>query len=206
MFITGGRAGQIMFFLAIAILIFQFFSKNKLLASVVFLIVSSSIFYFAYETSNIFETRVNNTVKNLFIYNEDKGTSIGLRITWAINSFELIKNNPILGVGTGDFPNEYKKIHHKISPQVADTTNPHNMYLLVAVQLGLVGLVSFLAIFYIQIKTYIKSNDKLLRDFGKALPLMFLLIMFSDSYLLGHYTTLLYIFFSSFLYKDFERY
>ena len=36
-------------------------------------------------------------------------------------------------------------------------------------------------------------------------PILFLMIMFSDSYLLGHFTTLLFIFFSSFLYKNFEK-
>jgi len=36
------------------------------------------------------------------------------------------------------------------------------------------------------------------------LPLLFLVIMWSDAYLLGHYTTTLFIFMSSFLYKTYE--
>ena len=43
------------------------------------------------------------------------------------------------------------------------------------------------------------------KDLGITLPLVFLVIMWSDSYLLGHFTTLLFVFFSSFLYKDFEK-
>ena len=35
--------------------------------------------------------------------------------------------------------------------------------------------------------------------------ILFLIIMFSDSYFLGHFTTLLFIFFSYFLHKNFEK-
>ena len=79
------------------------------------------------------------------------------------------------------------------------------MYVLVLMQSGFLGLISMLMIFYYQIKLSLNSSDKFMRDVGLTLPLMFLVMMFSDSYLLGHYTTLMYIFFSSFLYKDFEE-
>ena len=113
--------------------------------------------------------------------------------------------NPIIGVGTGDFQAEYKKINLINTPQLPATDNPHNMYILILMQLGVVGLISFLSIFYYQIKLSFLSKDKFIRDLGITLPLLFLLIMWSDSYLLGHYTSLMYIFFSSFLYKDFEK-
>ena len=86
----------------------------------------------------------------------------------------------------------------------SDTTNPHNMYILVLVQLGIVGLLSMLSIMYYQIKLSFKESNRFFRDAGFALPFLFLVIMWSDSYLLGHFTTLLFVFFSSFLYKDFE--
>jgi O-antigen ligase len=108
-------------------------------------------------------------------------------------------------VGTGGFPLAYQKINAIYSPTMVTTDHPHNMYSLIAVQLGLVGLVSFLSIFYYQIKLSFQSPIRFIRDVGLALPLMFLLIMLSDSYLLGHYTTLMFVFFSSFLYKDFEK-
>jgi O-antigen ligase len=62
-------------------------------------------------------------------------------------------------------------------------------------------------IFYTQIKFAFKNtSSRFYRDVGIALPLLFIVINFSDSYLLGHYTTLLFVFFSAFLYKDFEKY
>ena len=112
---------------------------------------------------------------------------------------------PIIGVGTGDFPSEYKKINQINTPKLPNATNPHNMYTLITVQLGLIGLFSMLSIFYYQIKLSYNSSNKFIRDQGITLPILFLVMMLSDSYLLGHYTTLMYIFFSSFLYKDFEK-
>jgi O-antigen ligase len=205
MFITGGRAGQVMFFAVLAILIFQYFNFQKFKALVVVLIVTSSVFFAAYQTSSLFNKRVNSTIYNIQHYESNKNTSIGFRITFAINSWEVIIKNPIIGVGTGDFPTEYKKVNIKNTPHIPNTSNPHNMYILVLIQLGLIGLISFLLIFYYQIKLSFLSKNKFIRDVGVTLPLLFLLIMWSDSYLLGHYTTLMYIFFSSFLYKDFEK-
>jgi O-antigen ligase len=205
MFITGGRAGQVMFFAMLAILIFQYYPTQKFKSIFLIFIVISSVFLSAYHLSDKFHKRVNLVMYEIQNYDVDKNTSVGLRMTFAINSLEVISNNPLIGVGTGDFSSEYKKINLKNTPNLPNASNPHNMYILVLVQIGLLGLVSMLAIFYLQIKLSNNSPNKLIRDFGFTLPVLFLLIMLSDSYILGHFTTLVYIFFSSFLYKDFEK-
>ena len=207
MFITAGRAGQVMFFAALIILTFQYFKDAKVKAIIISLVLTIFISIVAYSFSDIFKVRVDSTVTNVMSYNDQKLTSIGYRINFLINSFELVKSEPFFGVGTGDFPIEYKKISilNKNS-EFPSPTNPHNMYTLVLVQLGFVGLISMLSIFYYQIKLSRQSSNPFIRDVGITLPLLFLVIMFSDSYLLGHYTTLLYVFFSSFLYKNFEKY
>jgi len=128
-----------------------------------------------------------------------------MRIAFATNSFELIKKNPIFGVGTGDYPLEFNKVSKRNTPQIPYSTNPHNMYTLILVQLGFVGLISMLSIFYFQFKLAFSNKNKFFRDVGITLPLIFLVMMLSDSYLLGHYTSLLFVFFSAFLYKDFEK-
>ena len=206
MFITGGRAGQVMFFAMIAIIIFQFFNTQKIKALFLISFLIPGIFFTAYTTSDLFQERVDAAVKNSLFYSENKASSVGLRITFALNSWEAIKKNPIIGVGTGDFPIEYKKINKINTPGLPNTTNPHNMYVLVAMELGALGVISMLSIFYYQIKLSFNSSNKFIRDFGITLPLLFLVIMCSDSYLLGHYTTLIFLFFSSFLYKDFEKF
>ncbi len=206
MFITGGRAGQVMYFAMLAIIIFQFFNTQKIKALFLISFLIPGIFFTAYTTSDLFQERVDAAVKNSLFYSENKASSVGLRITFALNSWEAIKKNPIIGVGTGDFPIEYKKINKINTPGLPNTTNPHNMYVLVAMELGALGVISMLSIFYYQIKLSFNSSNKFIRDFGITLPLLFLVIMWSDSYLLGHYTTLIFVFFSSFLYKDFEKF
>ena len=57
------------------------------------------------------------------------------------------------------------------------TTNQHNMYTLIGMQLGLIGLVSMLSIFYYQIKLSFSSSNKFIRDLGITLPLVFLVII-----------------------------
>jgi O-antigen ligase len=205
MFITGGRAGQVMFFAVLCILIFQWFHSSKLKAIGVILVVIPSIFFTAYQTSSLFHHRVNDAMNDIQIYDTNKLTNVGLRVVFAINSWEVIAKNPIIGVGTGDFVSEYKKVNQINTPELPNTTNPHNMYVLILMQLGLIGLISFLSIFYYQIKFSFDVKNKFIKDVGLALPLLFLIIMLSDAYLLGHFTTLMYIFFSSFLYKDFEK-
>jgi len=205
MFITGGRAGHVMYFVMLSILIFQYFNYKKIRSLILIMIVIPSIFYTAYQSSDIFNKRVDMAVENTLNYSENKGSSVGRRITWAINSWDIIKKNLIIGVGTGDLPSEYKKINQINSPALPNINNPHNMYTLVLIQLGLLGFFSFFSIFYYQIKLSFRSSDKYIRDVGITLPVLFLVIMFSDSYLLGHYTSLMFIFFSSFLYKDFEK-
>jgi O-antigen ligase len=224
MFITGGRAGQVVFFWLIAILIFQFFNAEKIKSLIAILILIPGIFFTAYQSSDLFKERVDSAVRDIvnyemglkikesrtskdyeFDFRKHLNTPVGERISYAMYSWKIFTDSPIIGVGTGGFPLAYQKINAIYSPRMVTTDHPHNMYSLIAVQLGLVGLVSFLSIFYYQIKLSFQSPSRFIRDVGIALPLMFLLIMLSDSYLLGHYTTLMFVFFSSFLYKDFEK-
>jgi len=205
MFITGGRAGQVTFFVMLAIIIFQILDKQRIKSLIAILILIPGIFFTAYQTSGLFHERVDLAVKEISNYSYKNYSSVGLRINFAINSWQVIKKTPFIGVGTGDFPSEYKKINEVYSPTLPNATNPHNMYILILMQLGFLGLCSMLSIFYYQIKLSFNSSDKLIRDVGVTLPLLFLVMMFSDSYLLGHYTTLMFVFFSSFLYKDFEK-
>ena len=209
MFITGGRAGQVAFFAMLVVLIIQILDKQRIKSLITIFIVIPGIFFTAYQASDLFQKRVNLAFNQALEYHPGSNNSIGYRITYALNSWELIKENPIIGVGTGDFPVEYEKINQINTPimysMLPTTTNPHNMYILIFTQLGVIGLISMLSIFYFQIKLSINSSNRFIRDVGITLPLLFLVIMWSDSYLLGHYTTLVFIFFSSFLYKDFEK-
>jgi O-antigen ligase len=207
MFITGGRAGQVMYFAMLVILVFQYFPKNTFkafLISSIIVATTSSTFYI---NSKIFSDRVDAAVKELSDYKNHTHSSTGMRISSAINSWSIIKENPIIGVGTGDYKNEFIKASIKNNLKLENKLvihNPHNMYVLILVQFGFVGLMAMLYMFYAQIRIAVNSNEDLVRKIGVALPLLYLLIMLSDSYLMVHMTGLLFIFISSFIYKDYE--
>ena len=207
MFITGGRAGQVMYFAMLVVLIFQYFPKNAFKASsasLFVLVITSSTFYL---NSKIFSDRVDSAVTELSDYKNHTYSSTGMRISSAINSWSIIKEHPVIGVGTGDYKNEFIKASIKNNLKLEDKLvihNPHNMYVLILVQFGLLGLAAMLYLFYAQIKIAINSNEEFVKKIGIALPLLYLLIMLSDSYLMVHMTGLLFIFISSFVYKDYE--
>ncbi len=202
MFVTGGRAGQVGFFVMFILLIFLYFKKNIVKAFLITVILIPIVFITAYNTSKIFHNRIDLIKTNINVLNKNQNTSVGLRLTFLSNSLKIIRKYPFFGVGTGDFPTEYAKISKKNTPNATLTVQPHNMYILELVQTGIFGLLAMLSIFYIQIKLSFRDSE--LSQLRLALPVLFLVVMLSDSYLLGHYTSLLFVYFSSFLYRDFD--
>ena len=204
MFITGGRAGQVAYFVLLILFIFQCFRAQKMKAFLISLVIVPGILFSAYNTSDLFKHRAEKAVTNLMSYSENRESSVGQRVTYILNSWEIISENPLLGVGTGDFTTEYTKVNDRNHSFEGSLYNPHNMYILILVQLGLVGLISLFSLFYYQIKFSLTASTQFSRDAGLALPVLFLVVMWSESYLLLHETTVLFVFFSAFLYKDFE--
>jgi O-antigen ligase len=81
-------------------------------------------------------------------------TSIGVRVIFAQNTWELIQQKPLLGYGTSSFESVYKS---HVAPKYQDwrggsTSDPHNQYLFVWLENGLVGLLLFLTYIYTAIR------------------------------------------------------
>ena len=105
---------------------------------------------FAFAVSPMFRTATQEDVKAVhnFLQGKIEGTSTptGLRLQFYHNSIQIVKSAPVLGHGTGRF-------HEKYAAQVAGTkqvvtANPHNEYLMVGVQSGLIGVGILLALFW----------------------------------------------------------
>lgn len=204
MFITVGRTGQAAFFLFLLILLFQAFyktSKAKLLVGLLLLPVLVTAIY---QFSPTFKNRITLALTEIQQMQTQAFTSVGCRVWFAQNSCKLLQENPLMGVGTGDFPSEYKKINKRYSPLMPDTNNPHNQYLLSTVQFGFGGLLILLGIFGCQLLWGKKQKDEL-SHLRMAFPPFFLLIMLAESYLQVHATGLLFSLFSAMLYKDFRN-
>jgi O-antigen ligase len=72
------------------------------------------------------------------------GNSMGMRLQFWQNTISLIAKHPLLGTGTGSLHREYGRL--VAGTDTLDAVNPHNEYLGVTAQLGLVGLILLLAI------------------------------------------------------------
>ncbi|WP_342227256.1 O-antigen ligase family protein [Rickettsiella endosymbiont of Rhagonycha lignosa] len=192
-------------FIAIILLVFLLFryttSKNYTWPLLMVLLLS----FLSYQIFPTFQYRVKDLVSNFSTQSASQNTSIGLRIQFALNSFTIIKQHPLLGVGVGGFPQAYKKTGGMVVVANTLLNDPHNSYLLIAVQLGIIGLVVYVLILlsaWIEVK-------KLWRDpeaqwFAKATLLALVFNGFTDitttSTAFGNlYVILLSCFFSSIL-------
>jgi len=201
MFITIGRTGQTVFFVLLILFLIQFFRGNLFRALLVAVIVTSGIFLSCYLVSPTFKGRVNAAYYEVTHIQKNCKTSVGMRVVVAENSWHIIRENWFFGVGTGDFPSVYARVNQERSPGVPAFDNPHNQYLFSWARFGLPGLITLLACFVVQIRQGIMTNDFFSR-IRLALPVFFLTIMFSGSYLSTFETGFFFSTFSAILFKD----
>ena len=186
-FSEAGKTGQIALVLLIVVYIFQELRKNtkKLLLSLVLLFMSV---YVIYNSSENLQKRFEKEI-NMVLNKESSNRLLLLQ-----HSVEIIKQKPFVGHGAGSFSDKFGAINDETNKIVRyNHKTPHNNYLYIWMELGILGLVVLVSIFYFQIrelKTLSGGSIMVL------LPIMYLLIMFTDSYFLSFNTLVLYIYLS----------
>jgi O-antigen ligase len=152
-----------------------------------------------YHSTNVYKDRFD-AVSNIIQNNGDRGVgkTEDIRYVFVKESLNRIIEKPILGYGTGSFgtifKNEVKSGHY-----FDKHTTPHNQYLYVWFELGILGLVLLLLIFYHQIKELFRKKDGIHRV---LLPFSFIFLMLVDSYFFIFILTICYMF----LYTIYSRY
>jgi O-antigen ligase len=148
-FVVLAQQGRTTYVTLTALLIFfiltQLKSTKKWLAMAVLLMAAVSIGLFSTKVQTrvaevVADSRVEQTTETI--------SSSGLRLGFWRTTLDIAKHNPILGTGMGTWADEYRKyvISTPNTPKIAASGgNPHQEYLLMASQLGFVGLALFLA-------------------------------------------------------------
>jgi O-antigen ligase len=73
-------------------------------------------------------------------------TSIGIRLVFYKNTLQMIAKHPIFGVGTGGFRVAYMQQVSRVKGwEATSTTDPHNQFLKIIAEQGLVGFAILLA-------------------------------------------------------------
>lgn len=148
LFINLGRSGYVVLFSLLLLLASQLFRWKGLLAGILISIFLCSGLLFLPDN---FKERFNLIHKEINQYKQGNfATSVGLRLEFYHNSFKLLKKHPWIGTGTGSFAQDYVSV----SPDKQFATqNPHNEYLNIAVQFGLLGVMVLLTLFIVHART-----------------------------------------------------
>lgn len=148
-YIAPGRTGMLVYIALIILTLLQRLSWKKLLPATILVSIAVGITFF---TSSNFSIRVNEAVDEMRGYQaESSRTSLGMRFDWWQNSIDLIMQKPVFGHGTGSFQAVQENLIKDGDTQSTD--NPHNEYLFLAVQTGLVGLFLFVTLLVVQFIT-----------------------------------------------------
>jgi O-antigen ligase len=200
---SGGRAGLVGFLAVLALLVFQRFSKRPVLAAITALAIVCLVVAAGYEASSYFRERVDTAVDQVLHYEKRTNSSVGLRITYAANAWRIFMSSPIIGIGTGDYPVEYKKMNAQYSPQWEPAWNPHNQYLLALTSVGLLGGVALLlTLAYPALR---RGPPDGWGGARVAVPVLFMTICLFESYLMRSNTSMMYVLFSAALWRGVQE-
>lgn len=137
LFMVVGRTGYVVLAaLGVYFLFCRFGRRGIVLAALGVLLV----YAMAYQWSGVFHERIGKAIAeaNEWKQGREDPTSIGTRLNYYSNTLDIIAEHPLFGVGTGGFKVAYDK--QVKNSDMAPSDNPHNQYLLIAAQLGIVGL------------------------------------------------------------------
>lgn len=146
-----------------------------------------------------FKTRIMKVMVAYSNYERNgdaNGSSVFQRVEYIKASFDIIKDNPVFGVGTGIvkvFADYYEDTNSKLKPEYR--LRSHNQYLAIMVAFGVVGLLWFLFSMF-----YPLFADKRNRNYLYIVFLFVVMLsMFTDDTLETQVGATLFAFFNSFL-------
>jgi len=140
-FIVEGRTGQLIAVALVLLFAVQRFTKRGILLAVFVVGLLMLLFLNYSDKATRFNEGVVNMQSDLKPGPEQSQTSMGQRYMFWRYSLKLIAEKPLFGHGTGSFAKEYERIALN---ETMKTKNPHNEFLMVGVQLGVVGLLVYL--------------------------------------------------------------
>jgi O-antigen ligase len=133
-------------------------------------------------------------------------TNQGKRIASAIVGFEIVRRHPVVGTGIGGNMMEFRRLLDTDYPQFADAVgwypHMHNQYLQVVTELGLIGLLSLLAIFAALFSGRYRHDE--IRAAAVAVGCAYLFGFFGDPFLHKQLTLVLFALASGIISADDE--
>ena len=143
-YMTPGRSGYLAFMVTTLYFSYLLFREKlyKILSLV--LLLSSTLLV----SSPVVQDRIELGVKEMHHVDPAsiESSSMGLRMTLWKNTIKLIQDRPLLGFGTGGFEEAYsQKIKDNPDWEKNIMHDPHNQFLKIWVEMGMLGLIVFLS-------------------------------------------------------------
>jgi O-antigen ligase len=146
-FVVQGRTGEIIMVSLAILFAWQRFNNKGRLFAIVTMVMLLALFMGFSDKANRLQEGVENTEAYLKPTPEQVDSSMGLRYGYWKNSLILIGEKPLLGHGTGSFEIEYKRL---VTNDNFVTHNPHNEFMMIGVQLGILGLLVYVGFLWSQ--------------------------------------------------------
>lgn len=173
-FLVAGRTGHLIMVVLFTYYFLSWHNKKSLVFALIIVFLTGMVAWFY--PSNAFLRSAKRVVTNVQKWDyEQPGKQIsssGLRLEWYLNSVKLIRENPVIGTGTGSFKTAFNEFIKDTNMNPTD--NPHNEYLMTGVQFGLMGLIAFLAFFMVQwnYAKHFKEKQDILLSRGFVLTIL----------------------------------
>lgn len=186
-FLVDSRLGYLLYGVSVLFTIAFAFRRHFYRAAAASLLLMGTTYALLYSYSPSFERRVDTIVDDARnSMNVSYSSAGGIRIGYYVHGWEVIRNNPIFGVGTGDHLAEVIDIINRFEKDPAnrdalnynyisgDSASFDSEYLDTVVQFGIVGLFVFFNIAYRLIRD--PQPDPYLKYFQYLLALSILII------------------------------
>lgn len=203
LFLTQGRTGQVAYIAAIIVMSILHF-KLSLKSITVSILLLVGIFGTSYTVSKNFHDRALQTQAEINgILHGNLNSSWGIRVGFWITTFHILEKEPLLGVGIGDYKvsqkdeiqtghYDYLSAHTK---EFISTNHPHNQYLLLLLQTGIIGFSLFLYFLYKYFTLTIK--DKEFKQISILFGVIYTVSFLAEPLLIKQFSLSLFILFIS---------
>ena len=181
LFLTYSKAGILIFMiLIIPVIFFGFYNLNRRLFAYSISILIPLLFFCLIMLSPTLKNRFTwmiNSFNNPSLSNNFESNQTRI-IMWQA-SLAVIKDSPIIGHGTGEvnevLSNYNLKVGNKIHAE--KKFNSHNQYLNTTIQLGILGLIPLIVIFYTSLSKSLKTKNI---EFSYLIIIIFLTMLFES--------------------------
>ncbi len=180
-FVVEGRTGQLIFIILAPLFAVQRFGKKGLLTVIIGVICFMGLFINYSDKSSRIRYGLTNTFNYWHQDDIKKPVDVGVRFKYWQHSMTLIAEKPLLGYGTGSFEDQYKRL----SGDKRGLQNPHNEFLLITIQLGLLGFISYCGFMFSQFYSA-RSLRQLDKWLAQGLLLTLIVTSLFNSPLLDH--------------------